>query len=62
MSDEQPLETGQDGRAVLETVCAPYETAGTGRRVALPLTPPEGKRPVELRLGRQRQPSRDGAR
>jgi len=32
----EPLETGEDGRVVLEAVCAAYESAGTGRKVALP--------------------------
>jgi predicted dehydrogenase len=34
--DEKPLVTGEDGRAVLEAVFAAYESAGTGRKVALP--------------------------
>ena len=34
--DEQPLETGEDGRAVLEILFAAYESARTGRRVDLP--------------------------
>jgi len=38
--DEQPLETGEDGRAVLEILFAAYESARTGRRVDLPYTPP----------------------
>lgn len=51
---EQPLETGKDGKAVLEIIFAAYESAGTGRKVALPFTPPRapqermGKRPIEL--------------
>ncbi|UCH34364.1 MAG: Gfo/Idh/MocA family oxidoreductase [Armatimonadota bacterium] len=32
----QPLETGEDGRAVLEIIMAAYESAATGRRVELP--------------------------
>lgn len=47
---EEPLETGEDGKAVLEIIFAAYESAGTGRKVALPFTPPEGKKPVELWL------------
>ena len=47
---EEPLETGEDGKAVLEIIFAAYESAGTGRKVALPFTPPEGKRPIELWL------------
>ena len=45
---EEPLETGEDGKAILEIIFAAYESAGTGRKVALPFVPPEGKRPVEL--------------
>jgi len=52
LNDTQPLETGEDGRAVLEVLFAAYESAGTGRKVALPFTPPEGKRPIELWRGR----------
>ena len=47
---ETPLETGEDGRATLEIIFAAYESAGTGRKVELPFTPPEGKKPVELWL------------
>jgi predicted dehydrogenase len=49
-NDEQPLETGEDGKAVLEIIFAAYESAGTGRKVELPFTPPKGKRPIELWL------------
>jgi predicted dehydrogenase len=35
------LETGEDGRAVLEAIYAAYESARTGRKVELPFTPPE---------------------
>ena len=45
--DKEPLETGEDGRAVLEIILAAYESAGTGRKVALPFTK-EVKRPIEL--------------
>lgn len=34
--DEQPLVTGEDGRAVLEAIFAAYESAGSGRKVMLP--------------------------
>jgi predicted dehydrogenase len=34
--DRRPLVTGEDGRAVLETVFAAYESARTGGKVALP--------------------------
>ena len=46
--DKQPLETGEDGRAVLEIIFAAYESAGTGRKVRLPFRPPAGVKPVEL--------------
>jgi predicted dehydrogenase len=49
-NDEQPLETGEDGKAVLEIIFAAYESAGTGRKVELPFTPEKGKRPIELWL------------
>ncbi|MEN6548303.1 MAG: hypothetical protein ABFE07_19860 [Armatimonadia bacterium] len=53
---EEPLETGEDGKAVLEIIFAAYESAGTGCKVALPFMPPRapqermGKRPIELWL------------
>ena len=47
-----PLETGEDGEKVPEIIFAAYESAGTGRKVSLPFTPPEGKRPIELWLHR----------
>ena len=31
------LETGEDGRAVLEAIFAAYQSAGTGQKVSLPL-------------------------
>jgi myo-inositol 2-dehydrogenase / D-chiro-inositol 1-dehydrogenase len=40
LNDRQPLETGEDGKAVLEIIFAAYESARTGRKVALPFTPP----------------------
>src|SRR5439155_23096929 len=46
-NDKEPLETGDDGRAVLEIILAAYESAGTGRKVALPFTKNVGK-PFEL--------------
>ncbi|MDH4046050.1 MAG: Gfo/Idh/MocA family oxidoreductase, partial [Gemmatimonadota bacterium] len=36
--DEPPLVTGEDGRAVLEAICAAYASAGTGTKVTLPFT------------------------
>jgi predicted dehydrogenase len=46
-NDKQPLVTGQDGRAVLEVIFAAYESARTGRKVALPFKT-AAKRPYEL--------------
>jgi predicted dehydrogenase len=34
--DKQPLETGEDGKAVLEAIFAAYESARTGQKVMLP--------------------------
>jgi predicted dehydrogenase len=46
-NDKPPLETGEDGRAVLEMVFAAYESAREGRRVALPF-PTDAETPIEL--------------
>lgn len=46
-NDRPPLETGEDGRAVLEIILAAYQSAGTGRKVALPFQT-DVKRPIEL--------------
>jgi predicted dehydrogenase len=45
--DRQPLVTGEDGRAVLEAIFAAYQSAGTGRKVALPFKT-DAKRPIDL--------------
>ena len=45
--DRQPLVTGEDGRAVLEAIFAAYESAGTGRKVALPFKT-DAQRPIDL--------------
>jgi predicted dehydrogenase len=50
--DRQPLVTGADGRAVLELIYAAYESARTGRKVALPFAA-KVARPVDLWLGNQ---------
>jgi myo-inositol 2-dehydrogenase / D-chiro-inositol 1-dehydrogenase len=42
LSGTTPLETGEDGRAVLEIIYAMYQAAGSGSRVALPLDIPAG--------------------
>jgi predicted dehydrogenase len=46
-NDKEPLVTGEDGRAVLEAIFAAYESAGTGRKVALPFST-SASRPIEL--------------
>jgi len=46
-SGRKPLVTGEDGRAVLEAVFAAYESARTGRKVALPFES-EATKPVHL--------------
>jgi myo-inositol 2-dehydrogenase/D-chiro-inositol 1-dehydrogenase len=45
--DLQPLVTGEDGRVVLETLFAAYESAGTGRKVSLPFRS-EAAKPFDL--------------
>jgi predicted dehydrogenase len=49
--DEQPIETGEDGRMVLEMLCAAYQSARLGRKVSLrePLRV-EVKKPIDLWL------------
>lgn len=46
-SDREPLETGEDGRAVLEIILAAYQSAGQGRRVTLP-PQSDVERPIDL--------------
>jgi len=48
----QPLESGEDGRAVLEIIMAAYESAASGRRVALPFRT-DAKIPIEPWLKRR---------
>jgi len=45
--DKEPMETGEDGRAVLEIIFAAYESARTGARVALPFATDAAK-PIDL--------------
>jgi predicted dehydrogenase len=46
---KQPMLTGEDGRAVLEIICAAYRSARMGERVSLPFET-RAKRPVDLWL------------
>lgn len=39
--DEQPVETGRDGRVVLEILYAAYQSARTGCKIQMPFTPPD---------------------
>jgi len=53
---EKPMESGEDGRAVLEIMLACYASAAEGRRIELPYSPPEGLRvPVDLWLQSRRK-------
>ncbi len=45
--DKQPLETGEDGRAVLEMIFAAYRSAGAGSKVTLPFATDAAK-PIDL--------------
>jgi predicted dehydrogenase len=57
---EQPMLTGADGRAVLEIICAAYESARTGQRVKLPLET-SSRLPVDYWLKRPDSRPRKGA-
>ena len=46
-NDRKPLVTGEDGRAVLEVIFAAYESARTGRKVALPFAS-KARKPIDL--------------
>ena len=45
--DREPLETGEDGRVVLEMVFAAYQSAGSGQKVSLPFRTDAAK-PIDL--------------
>jgi predicted dehydrogenase len=47
LHDKQPLVTGEDGRAVLETIFAAYESAGTGQKISIPFHSSAPK-PIDL--------------
>jgi predicted dehydrogenase len=47
--NEQPLVTGEDGRAVLEIIYAAYASAAQGKKIMLPFTP-KVKKPIDLWL------------
>lgn len=50
LNDKEPLETGADGRAILEVMFACYESAATGRRIDFPYTPSHPHYPIEAWL------------
>jgi len=45
---EKPAATGEDGRVVMEALCAGYASAGAGRRIDLPFRPRGVRRPIDL--------------
>jgi myo-inositol 2-dehydrogenase / D-chiro-inositol 1-dehydrogenase len=54
MGREQPMETGEDGREVLKIIYAAYQSAGEGRKIPWPYTPPpDVRKPIDLWRGPQ---------
>ncbi len=48
LNDQEPRETGEDGRATLEIIYAAYESAAAGRRITWPYAPAHPERvPVQ---------------
>ncbi len=54
-NEKRPMLTGEDGRAVLEIICAAYRSARTGSRVSLPLET-DSRKPVDYWLKGEPQP------
>lgn len=53
LGEEEPKETGEDGRATLEIIYAAYESAGTGKRINWPYKPANpGQVPITPWLNR----------
>jgi len=48
-NDKQPLETGEDGKAVLEMIFAAYQSARIGQKVAIPFNT-DASKPIDLYL------------
>ena len=48
LGKETCIETGQDGREVLKIMYAAYQSAGEGRKIEWPYTPPIVKKPIDL--------------
>jgi predicted dehydrogenase len=48
LGQEQPIETGEDGREVLKIIYAAYQSAGEGRKIKWPYDPPKVSKPIDL--------------
>ena len=48
LGNETCKETGEDGRQVLKIMYAAYQSAGEGRKITFPYTPPQVKKPIDL--------------
>ncbi len=46
------METGEDGREVLKIMYAAYQSAGEGRKIEFPYTPPQVSKPFDLWKGK----------
>jgi myo-inositol 2-dehydrogenase/D-chiro-inositol 1-dehydrogenase len=45
---EEPMATGEDGRVVMEAICAGYASAGKGQKISIPFRPEGLKKPIDL--------------
>jgi predicted dehydrogenase len=48
LDKETCMETGEDGREVLKIIYTAYQSAGEGRKITWPYTPPVVKIPNDL--------------
>ena len=48
LGKEELMESGQDGRDVLEIMYAAYQSAGEGRRIDFPYHAPKVEKPIDL--------------
>ena len=48
--EEEPVETGEDGREVLKIILAASHSAGSGQRIEWPYDPPAVDKPIDLWL------------
>jgi predicted dehydrogenase len=48
LGKETCMETGEDGREVLKIMYAAYQSAGEGRKIEWPYSPPQVKKPIDL--------------